>query len=173
MAFRAARYINSRLSSRQVPDLLQAIFTAELLAPSSCLWIVSPWISDIPIIDNSANTFICIDPSWNRGPIRFSQILNKLADVGTTVHLATRPLAHNDTFIRKLDSWATNNIRLHVVEELHEKGIVGDFFYLGGSMNFTHNGITINEEAVIYETNPDVVVERQVIFRNRWGAEAQ
>lgn len=174
MTVRTARYINSRISSRQVPDLLQAIFTAELLAPSSCLWIVSPWISDIPIIDNSANTFVCIEPSWNRGPVRFSQILNKLADVGTTVHVAARPLPHNDMFIRKLAAGATtNNVRAHLVEELHEKGIVGDSFYLGGSMNFTHNGITINEEAVIYETTPEVVVERQVIFRNRWGGEAQ
>jgi hypothetical protein len=174
MTIRTVRYINSRISARQVPDLLQAIFTAELIAPSSCLWIVSPWISDIPIIDNSANAFICIEPSWSRRSIRLAQILSKLADVGTTVHIATRPLPHNDIFIRRLaTSPTTNNIQIHLVEELHEKGIVGDSFYLGGSMNFTHNGITINEEAIIYETTPEVVVERQVIFKNRWGGKAR
>ena len=35
-----------------MPDLLQMLFLSELLAPSRCLWLVSPWISDIPVIDN-------------------------------------------------------------------------------------------------------------------------
>lgn len=35
-------------------------------------------------------------------------------------------------------------------------------------MNFTDNGITLNEEALTYETSPEVIVEQQVIFTNRW-----
>ncbi len=27
-----------------------------------------PWISDIPVIDNSANTALCLEPSWSRYP---------------------------------------------------------------------------------------------------------
>jgi hypothetical protein len=167
---RTGRIIHSRVSSRQVPDLLQAIFVSEMIAPSHCLWIVSPWISDIPVIDNSANTFQYLNSSWIRGSIRFSQILRALADVGTTIHVATRPLSHNYGFIERLGEGAsTNNIRTHLVQELHEKGIVGDSFYLGGSMNFTHNGITVNEEAVIYETSPEIVAARRIIFNDRWG----
>jgi hypothetical protein len=164
------RIIHSRVSSRQIPDLLQAIFVSEMIAPSRCLWIVSPWISDIPVIDNSANTFQHLNPSWIRGKVRFSQVLRALADIGASIHVSTRPLPHNYGFIEGLSEGATTgNIRTHFVEELHEKGIVGDSFYLGGSMNFTHNGITVNEEAVVYETSPEVVAARRLIFNDRWG----
>jgi hypothetical protein len=36
-------------------------------------------------------------------------------------------------------------------------------------MNFTYNGITVNEEALTYETSPEVIAEQQLIFTNRWG----
>jgi phosphatidylserine/phosphatidylglycerophosphate/cardiolipin synthase-like enzyme len=39
-------------------------------------------------------------------------------------------------------------VRFHIAEELHTKGILGDGYYLAGSMNFTYNGITVNEEAL-------------------------
>lgn len=173
MSLRASRIIHTRVSSRQVPDLLQAIFVGELIAPSRCLWIVSPWISDIPIIDNSANSFQYLETSWSRGRIRFSQVLGALADVGATVHVATRPDTHNLAFIERLnENRGTDYIQTHCVDELHEKGLVGDAFYLGGSMNFTYNGITLNEEAVIYDTNPEVVAARRLIFKDRWGGVA-
>jgi len=164
------RYIHSRISSRQIPDLLQIIFTAELLAPSQCIWLVSPWISDIPIIDNTANTFLSLEPAWSRSRIRLSQILATLREQGTTIHIATRPDSHNQTFLEAFK--AKNNSTksyIHITEELHAKGILGDGYYLAGSMNFTYNGITINEETVTYETSSTIIAEQQVIFTDRWG----
>ena len=61
------------------------------------------------------------------------------------------------------------NCYAHAVEELHLKGILGDGYYLAGSMNFTYNGITINEEAVTYETSAEAIAEQKLIFTNRWG----
>ncbi|MEH2197457.1 phospholipase D-like domain-containing protein [Nostoc sp.] len=60
-------------------------------------------------------------------------------------------------------------MRFHITEELHAKSILGDGYYLAGSMNFTYNGITINEEVVTYETSPEAIAEQQLIFTNRWG----
>ncbi|MEH2096321.1 MULTISPECIES: hypothetical protein [unclassified Nostoc] len=60
-------------------------------------------------------------------------------------------------------------MRFHITEELHAKGILGDGYYLAGSMNFTYNGITINEKVVTYETSPEAIAEQQLIFTNRWG----
>ena len=167
-----SRYIHSRLSSRQVPDLLQAIVVAELMTPNRCLWLVSPWISDIPVIDNSANTFLCLEPTWSRSRVRLSQVLATLAQQGATVHIATRPDSHNRSFIEGLKARIDRMdvaVRFHITEELHTKGILGDGYYLAGSMNFTYNGITVNEEALTYETSPEVIAEQQVIFHNRWG----
>lgn len=165
-----SRYIHSRLSSRQVPDLLQTIFISELINPSQCLWLVSPWISDISIIDNTANIFLCLEPLWSRSRIRLSQVLGTLASRGTSIHIATRPDAHNRSFIEALQVKSNGiNCRIHTTEELHTKGILGDGYYFAGSMNFTYNGITINEEAVTYETSAEAIAEQKLIFTNRWG----
>jgi hypothetical protein len=167
-----SRIIHTRVSSRQIPDLLQTIFVGEMIAPSSFLWIVSPWISDIPIINNTANSFQYLDSSWGRGLIRFSQVIKSLADLGTTIHVATRPDTHNLSFIDRLqEGIKKDKIHIHIVDNLHEKGIVGDSFYLGGSMNFTHNGITLNEEAVIYDTEQQIVAARRLIFKDHWTGE--
>ncbi len=165
-----SRYIHSRLSSRQVPNLLQAIFVAELLTPSKCIWLVSPWISDIQVIDNTSNSFMCLEPSWSRSRILLSQILTTLTQRGTIVHVATRPDKHNRSFIEALLIKTDGvNCQVHSTEELHSKGILGDGYYLAGSMNFTYNGITVNEEALTYDTSPQVIAEQQLIFGSRWG----
>lgn len=167
-----SRIIHTRVSSRQIPDLLQTIFVSEMIAPSACLWIVSPWISDIPIINNTTNSFQYLDTSWGRTQVRFSQVIKSLADLDTTIHVATRPDTHNQSFIDRLkESIKKDKIHIHIVDILHEKGIVGDSFYLGGSMNFTHNGITFNEEAVIYDTDQQIVAGRRLIFKDHWGGE--
>ena len=43
--------------------LLSSLAVAELMSPSPELWIVSPWISDIPIVDDTAGRFRAINPS--------------------------------------------------------------------------------------------------------------
>uniref|UniRef100_A0A0C1NHB9 Phospholipase D-like domain-containing protein n=4 Tax=Nostocales TaxID=1161 RepID=A0A0C1NHB9_9CYAN len=171
-----SRYIHSRLSSRQIPDLLQTIFTAELLNPSQCIWLVSPWISDIPIIDNTANTFLCLEPSWSRSHIRLSQIITTLAERGTTLHIATRPDTHNKTFKEKVKARINHQkfpVKFHLTGELHAKGILGESYYLAGSMNFTYNGTNLNEEALTYETSREVIAQEQLVFTQRWGGVEQ
>ena len=41
-------------SSTEAASLLANLFAAELVSPSECIWLVSPWISDIQILDNEA-----------------------------------------------------------------------------------------------------------------------
>jgi phosphatidylserine/phosphatidylglycerophosphate/cardiolipin synthase-like enzyme len=168
------RIIHTRASARQVPDLLQAIFVAELVSPSRCLWLVSPWISDIPVIDNRTNAFLALDPLWTRLQISLSQILTRLLELGTMVHVATRPDTRNRSFLDRIRRAADPEglpLRIHEREELHEKGILGDGFYLSGSMNLTFSGISLNEEAVHYTIEPATVAENRVIFLSRWGGE--
>ncbi|QDV37411.1 phospholipase D-like domain-containing protein DpdK [Tautonia plasticadhaerens] len=170
------RAIHSRASAKQISDLLQLVFVAEFLCPSRCLWLVSPWISDIPVIDNRANGFLCFEPRWARSQVRLSQVLGRLIELGSTVHVATRPVPHNDAFLDRLRRHAEAEdlpLHLHVSEELHEKGILGDGFYLSGSMNFTFSGISLNEEAVQYSTDPAFVAENRVLHSHRWGGEGR
>lgn len=168
------RTIHTRASARQVPDLLQIVMVAELLRPSRCLWLVSPWVSDIPVIDNRTNGFSTLEPLWARARVRLSQVLTRLMEGGTTVHVATRPVEHNAAFLDRLRRSAEPEglpLVVHPVEDLHEKGILADGFYLSGSMNFTFSGISLNEEAVHYFVDAAVVAQHRILFAQRWGGE--
>ena len=167
------RYLYSRFGTRQIADLLQIIFAAELLSPSRQLWVVSPWISDIPVLDNRANGFATLVPEWGRSHVRLSSVLNHLAVRGAIVHVATRAdQTHNADFLNRFASSETGGerIRVHLGGELHDKGILGDGFYLSGSMNFTFSGISINQEALHFSTNAATVAQHQVLFKARWGS---
>jgi phosphatidylserine/phosphatidylglycerophosphate/cardiolipin synthase-like enzyme len=167
-----SRYIHTRFGAGQVTDLLQTIFAAELVAPSRCLWIVSPWISDIPVIDNRANTFTTLAGEWERSQVRLAAVLARLLQLGTTVHIATRPDEHNSDFLTRLAILASSNatrLRTHTTETLHEKGILGDGFYLSGSMNITFNGVSFNQEVLNYVTDTETTASHRQLFREWWG----
>lgn len=163
------RHIHTTPKSREIPDLLQAIFVAEMVRPSRCIWIVSPWISDIPIVDNSAGGFSALEPDWPKNWIRFSQVIRFLMQRGSTIRIATRPVEHNLSFVEAIQNIEDKRVTVAKAEDLHEKGILGDTFYLSGSMNFTFNGITVYEEAVTFSGDPRVVAENRIQMQARWG----
>jgi hypothetical protein len=168
------RHIHTRFGSRQVTELLQTIFSAELVAPSRCLWVVSPWISDVPIIDNSANAFSALVGDWPRGSIRLSAVLGHLLRRGTTVRIAARPIEHNSDFLGRLRLQAgdlADRLRIVETETLHEKGILGDGFYLSGSMNITYNGLTFNDEVLHFFTHPETVAANRQLYTQWLGGE--
>jgi hypothetical protein len=171
---RASRQIHSSANSREIPDLLQCVFVGELLSPSTCVWIVSPWISDIPVLNNETNSFSQLIPDSERLPISLSKVIARMLSSGTTIHVATRDVDMNETFLSTLEGLPERKrLRVHLEEELHEKGILGDGYYLSGSMNFTFAGITIYEEVVHFITDPAEVALNRVILADRWGAEVE
>src|SRR5690242_14504935 len=85
------RVIRSRSGDRQLADLLQMVFGAEFILPSRCLWLVSAWVTDVPVLDNRTGAFSSVEPRWPRAQVRLSRVLLALAERGTTVHVATRP----------------------------------------------------------------------------------
>ena len=63
----------SAFSSRdELADALQALFIGELLSPSTPLWIVTPWISDVVIVDNRAGRFAGLLPDMPTRMIRLA-----------------------------------------------------------------------------------------------------
>lgn len=158
----------------EVRELLQATFVSELLSPSRCLWLVSPWVSDIPIIDNRTGGFDSLDPSWGPRVVRLTAVLGLLLQRGATVVLATRPVGHNRPFVEQLNAAARDlatpaALRVNESEDLHEKGLLGDDFYLSGSMNLTYGGVELLEETVKYDTSEPVIAQAQLVYFERWG----
>src|SRR5438445_9454022 len=88
----ARQFLQSSTDSRNsVRELLQIIFSAELLAPSRCLWLVSPWLRDIPVLDNTTGSFLYLCPDFPLTEVRLSLVLRELLARGSQLLIATRP----------------------------------------------------------------------------------
>src|SRR4026209_1396521 len=90
------QFLQSAVDARNAArELLQIMFASELLAPSRCLWIVSPWLRDVPVLDNATGSFAALCSEFPRSDVRLSQVLRELIDRGTSVVIATRPDSGN------------------------------------------------------------------------------
>ena len=69
------------------------------------------------------------------------------------------------------EAGVTSSLLLNEAEDLHEKGLLGDDFYLSGSMNLTYGGVELLEETVKFDTAEDVVAEARLVYYERWGGE--
>jgi hypothetical protein len=166
---------SSSTSNAEIRELLQGVFAAELLRPSECLWLVSPWLSDIEILDNRSGAFSSLDPHWGSRQIRLIEILGRLLENGTIVIIATRPDNHNETFLRKFEDVArasgnASRLAFHRLPTLHTKGILGDDFYISGSMNITFNGIEVLQEGLLFTTDAESVSNARIAFMDGYGA---
>lgn len=157
----------------EIRELLEGIFVRELLSPSPEFFIVSPWVSDIAVIDNRANAYTDILPQSGPREVRLGEVLRVMLRSGANVCLAIRPDRHNDKLIDTLVSRAQadrtdEQLTIASEKDLHEKGICGADYYLNGSMNLTYNGIEVLEESVKYVTDPSEVSRVQVTYQEHW-----
>ncbi len=165
------RDLTGPLQATAIADLMQSIFVAEALAPSDPLWILSGWISNIPVIDNGAREFGVIDPDWPTGKVSLTQVFRTIVSKGGRIALVLRDVEQNHRFVGRLSSLTRefpNQLWWTLGEYEHQKGIVGRNFDLEGSMNFTFHGITINGEHLIYRTAPDIVAGRRLVLATQW-----
>lgn len=163
------RYIYTNSASREVPDLLQSVLTAELIRPSRRLFLASPWISDITVIRNRSNEFLLLEPQWARKDITFTDVIANLIERGTEFFLETRKLDYNERFVETIKQKTTKPFEVRYDAILHRKGLLGDTYFLSGSMNFTFNGITTLEEFIQYTADPSAVAENRIVWSRWWG----
>lgn len=161
-------------SREELADALASLFVAELLAPSQPLWIVTPWISDVQLLDNRSGRFRGLVPTLAKRWLRLSEVLELQLARGGGVVVACRPDTHNSTFVEQIRRRAQSigaERRLRVCEsaELHEKGLLTDAVLLSGSMNLTYNGLRRLEESVQFDRDPDAVARTRAAYVQRWG----
>lgn len=167
-------YKDNQSNCNMVKDLLASIFIKELLIPSKCFWLVSPWISDVEILDNCIGNYTSLNLNWEKRSIRLIEVLQKMLLNRTHLVIATRDLSHNHIFLNKLKNEIQNikmidllNIALD--SNLHTKGLLGESFCLSGSMNITYNGISILGERIVYETRKSEIAKASLNFQNEYG----
>ena len=66
------------MAREELADALQAVFLAEVVAPSEQVWIVTPWISDVPIIDNRTGR---LDGVWSDVPARWLRLAEVIVHI--------------------------------------------------------------------------------------------
>ena len=117
---------------------LENLFIAETLAASPELWIVSPWITDIPLIDNRGRRFTHLGIVGDRW-LKLSDVFLFLArKSGTKITIAISDHECSKEFRlvilrtfkeNKLDQFLNLVVESHL--ELHEKSITTDNWQVG------------------------------------------
>ena len=171
MIYATSRNFTLPEQSKALKNLLQSILGAELLSPSRTLWLSSAWVSDIKILDNSSRQFQAVCPQWEARKIRLSECLDGICARGGKVVLILRDVDHNREFIAAVQSgsgWNQGKIGLVLTQYQHVKAMVSERFVLDGSMNFTFNGIKVNDERLTYRCSTKDVQEELVNLEGRW-----
>ena len=161
-------------SREELADALQALFVAELLIPSEPLWLITPWISDVPLVDNRAGRFGGLLPGLPARWIRLAELLEHQLVRGGSVVVACRPDPHNESFTdqfrrRAEECGRAANVKIAHAVDLHEKGILTKDLLLSGSMNLTYNGIHRLEESITLSYDPNVLARARNDYEDRWG----
>ncbi|MDD5034967.1 MAG: phospholipase D-like domain-containing protein DpdK [Methylococcaceae bacterium] len=160
---------NQQTGSATIRELLQSMFVGEMLGIGKRIWIVSPWVSNIVLIDNRSGNFDTLSPEWGRREIRLADVLIGLIARGSEVVLVTRDLEINTPFINYLQDAAT----MHAVDGqlivkldplLHTKGILLSHSLLMGSMNLTYYGLEMNDEWIQFSIDPDDIATTRLEF---------
>ncbi|MBF0239220.1 MAG: phosphatidylserine/phosphatidylglycerophosphate/cardiolipin synthase family protein [SAR324 cluster bacterium] len=163
-------------------ELLETMFVSELLKVgisengNAEIWLVSPWISNVVLVDNRTGNFDTLNPEWGRTEIRLSDILVTLMDRGTTVIIVTLNVESNQSFLVKLNELVQeytldSHLKLILREKLHTKGILLTRCLLLGSMNLTHNGININDEFIEYIIDQEAIASTKLEFQQIYEEE--
>lgn len=157
----------------RLDDSLVPLFVSEMIEPSPDLWLVSGWVSDVAVLDNTDEDFTAVLGEGHAGPISLTTVLRLIAERGAVLHVSLRPNTHNDDFIGRLRRRvAAERLRLYVDEDIHEKTLCGSNWVVSGSMNFTWNGTEVNNEAITYTIDSQLAAQTRLDFEHRWQAPA-
>lgn len=156
--------------SRLVNDLIQMLLITELIDPSSELLVLSPWLSDIVVIDNSAGQFKTVLPGMPARHIRFTEVLIELARRGAKVRIVIRDDERNTAARSRIADAPTAGPRPELIirDILHDKGILSARFHVHGSMNFTYFGQAVNEEGITVTSDPDSIARARLDYQRRF-----
>lgn len=160
-----SRTVRSNSGNHTLRDLLVSIFVTELMNPSKELYLISPYLSNIPLIDNQLDSYTDLFPLTKSKRIYLSDVLWTLAWKGVSVRLICDP---NRAETQPLFSQLRGIVAFRRLEDNHEKGLFTHNVYLHGSMNFTYRGVYVNKENLRSTWQPAEVRQALLGARLRW-----
>ncbi len=147
------RVIKSRRpgGTMQIADSLASLFALELLSPGGRLYLIAPRLGDMPVITGRFGQFRTLMPELGRTELRLVDLLGMLALRGSCVRVIYRPGdSSTEAFIARLSS----AVERRPVARLDERGLVGERFYLRGSLEFDQEGVMAGDGSVEITTEP-------------------
>jgi hypothetical protein len=165
---------NSPGARRDLADLLQAVMTAELLRPSSRLWVASTVLADAPVLDNRAGGFTALEPSWSERSVGLIDVLLRNLTLGGQVAVVVGKGPDGEQFLRRLRDAAeatgvAARLETHSAPSVPVQGIAGEGFHLSGALAWTVTGVTIAEEGITFEAGMDAGARADTLFQQAYG----
>ncbi len=161
-------------SRNEARELLQFFFASELISPSKCLWIVSPWLRNIDLFDGTTGAFTDLFPDTPRRILRLTDVLRALLLGGTRIVVVLRTPRDDGGVSHQLAETAKALDcleQLSIVDSptLHTKGLLGDRAAVVGSMNVTHAGVDVHTELLQFFTDAEVLAKLRLEFSGTYG----
>ncbi|MBN9653281.1 hypothetical protein J0K78_03305 [Halobacillus sp. GSS1] len=159
------RVIRSHGGSQSLKDCLISLFVAETMIPSREIYLISPYLSDSPIMNNDFGEYTDIFPLLEGKVVHLSDIFKTLVWKGAKVRIICDPdREETKRFLQTMDGV----VECKRLVNNHEKGLVTSNFYIHGSMNFTYSGININGEKINITSDTSQVNQAMMSTQARW-----
>ena len=160
-----SRTIRSHGGTQSLKDCLATLLSLETITPSPEIYLISPFLSNTPIIDNRLKQYSDIFPVVEDHSIYLSDIIQTLAWKKVKIRIICNPeRKETKEFLKLLGS----DVEIRELKNNHEKGLVTSNFYIHGSMNFTYSGININGEHVRVSFATSEINQALMSARARW-----
>jgi len=163
----ANRLIKSRArgGAGQLSDCIASLIALELIAPGGRLYLISPHLGDMVLLLSPFGQFRALMPELGVAELRLSEALRSLAARGSRVRVMARAGAtQTESFLARLGP----TVGSRMVSRLDERGLIGERFYLRGSLEFTMDGVAAGDESVELTTDPAQVSQAMVEAEQMW-----
>lgn len=163
------------LGQRQLREVLGTQLAGLMLYPET-IWLVSPYVSDFPVLDNRAGHWDALDPSWGNRELGFNELLARVVNGGCPLCFVTkRGEPSSEKFLNNLRGRLLPGADLKVLllDDVHTKVLLTHYFMLEGSMNFTFSGTHVKKENVTLTLNRNKIAGLLALFEQDYCFEGQ
>ena len=166
-------FLHGPLGRRQFREVLGGLMAGLLLNPEP-IWLVSPWLSDFPLLDNCSGQWDALEPGWGSREVSFNEVLATAVNGGCRLRVVTRDDAYSRRFVQQLSGrlMAGHDFSCQFSEQVHTKGLLTHSCFLKGSMNYTWSGTNRNDEHVMLTSNSQIISEALLEFEEHYRFEA-
>ena len=165
-------FLHGLLGQRHLKEVLSAQVAGLLIKPE-LIWLVSPWVSDFPVLDNRTGDWDVLEPSWGNREISFMELLASAVNGGCPLRLVTLNDGKSQGFISQLKNRLFGGVDYKYLasDSLHTKGLLTSRFFLKGSMNYTFHGANLNDEVLELTNDGTMISEALIEFGERYHFE--